>query len=383
MAATPKFTFPYVSLTPIDGKPTNTTLQVLQRQLYTNARSVPSPCGGGNHGHLAMVLSAPDYLLRTGVPFIIPVHPGPPPEATGTSATIAVAIRNYNDALTDVTLYNSLSAALTSQILTAVNALFLSALEDPDFGFGDVTPLTMLNHLRAEYGTMTPEELERNRLALSEPWNFDNPIEDLWGKLANIQRVAALGGVPIPEITIVTLTLAMIEATGLLATTTEKFRLRPTSDWTIALFKSEFLLGTNKECVRRLTAGAAGFTAPIMLPLRPRLTLPLLLLPSLPLPLDLPRLSPLPLAMLVLRAASCITVGRTVSRRTVITLLLRATAKRQDTKTTPLHFECKVATIPLPPAALANSLLRQRRPLRLPRLPTDAAGSLSQRAILS
>lgn len=258
MAATPKFTFPYVSLTPIDGKPTNTTLQVLQRQLYTNARSVPSPRGGGNHGHLAMVLSAPDYLLRTGVPFIVPVHPGPPPEATGTSATIAVAIRNYNDALADVTLYNSLSAALTSQILTAVNASFLSALEDPDFGFGDITPLTMLNHLRAEYGTMTPEELERNRSALSEPWNFDNPIEDLWAKLANIQRVAALGGVPIPEITIVTLTLAMIETTGLLATTTEKFRLRPTSDWTIALFKSEFLLG-NKERVRRLTAGAAGF----------------------------------------------------------------------------------------------------------------------------
>ena len=258
MASTPKFTFPYVSLTPIDGKPTNTTLQVLQRQLYTNARSVPSARGGGNHGHLAMVLSAPDYLLRTGVPFIIPVHPGPPPEAVGTSAAIAVAIRNYNDALADVTLFNSLSAALTSQILTAVNASFLSALEDPDFGFGDVTPLTMLDHLRSEYGTMTPEELERNRSALSEPWNFDSPIEDLWAKLANIQRVAALGGVPIPEITIVTLTLAMIEATGLLATTTEKFRLRPTAEWTIALFKSEFLLG-NKERVRRLTAGAAGF----------------------------------------------------------------------------------------------------------------------------
>jgi hypothetical protein len=50
----------------------------------------------------------------------------------------------------------------------------------------------------------------------------------------------------------------MIEKTGLLSTTTEKFRLRPVTEWTVALFKSEFVLG-NKERIRRLTAGDAGF----------------------------------------------------------------------------------------------------------------------------
>lgn len=258
MTSSLKFNFPYETLTPLDGKPTNTTLQLLQRQLFTNARSVPSDRGGGNHGHLAMVLNPADYLARVGVPFVVPVHPGPPPAAEGTAGVIAVNLRNYNAALADVTLYNSLSAALTAQILTAVNASFLSVLEDPDFGFGDVTPLTMLNHLRAEYGTMSPEELERNRAALSDPWNFDHPIEDLWAKISNIQRVASLGNVPIPDVTIVTLTLAMIEKTGLLATTTEKFRLRPVDEWTIPVFKTEFQLG-NKERIRRLTAGDAGF----------------------------------------------------------------------------------------------------------------------------
>jgi hypothetical protein len=99
---------------------------------------------------------------------------GPPPAAVGSAAAVSVALRAYTEALADVTLYNNLRAALTSQILTAVNASFLSALEDPDFGFGDVTPLAMLSHLRTEYGTMTPEELEHNRAALSEPWNFVN-----------------------------------------------------------------------------------------------------------------------------------------------------------------------------------------------------------------
>ena len=109
--------------------------------------------------------------------------PDLPPEPIGTAAVIGVALHNYAEALADVALYNALSAALTAQILSAVNASFLSALEDPDFGFGDVTPCAMLEHLCTEYGTLTPEELEKNRAALSEPWNFDNPIEDLWAKL--------------------------------------------------------------------------------------------------------------------------------------------------------------------------------------------------------
>ncbi|KAI2511196.1 hypothetical protein MHU86_3161 [Fragilaria crotonensis] len=233
MASSTKFNFPFESLTPISGKPTNTTLQLLQqRQFFTNARSVPSARGGGLHGHLAILLSDADYIARVGVAFEVPIHPGPPPDAVGTAAAIAV--------------------------LTAINASFLSALEDPDFGFGDVTPLALLEHLRTEYGTMTPEELERNRSALSEPWNFDDPIEDLWSKISNIQRVATLGAVPIPDLTVITLTLAMIEKTGLLASTTEKFRLRPSADWTLALFKAEFKLG-NQERVRRLTASDAGF----------------------------------------------------------------------------------------------------------------------------
>lgn len=258
MSSSSNFNFPFATLTPIPGKPTNTTLQLLQRQLFTNARSVPSARGGGLHGHLAILLSDADYIARVGVAFVIPIHPGPTPDAVGTAAAISVALRAYKDALDDVTLYNNLRAALTSQILTAVNSSFLSALEDPDFGFGDVTPFAMLTHLRSEYGTMTPEELERNRAALSEPWNLDDPIEDLWAKIANIQRVATLGGLPIPDLTVITLTLAMLEKTGLLTTTTDKFRLRPTSEWTLALFKSEFKLG-NQERVRRLTASDAGF----------------------------------------------------------------------------------------------------------------------------
>jgi hypothetical protein len=62
MTSFSKFTFPHELLSPIIGKPTNTTLQLLQRQLFTFAQSVPSARGGGLHGHLAMLLPDADYI---------------------------------------------------------------------------------------------------------------------------------------------------------------------------------------------------------------------------------------------------------------------------------------------------------------------------------
>jgi hypothetical protein len=71
-----------------------------------NARSVPPARDGGVHGHLAMLLTAKDYLLRAGVAFIVPVHPGVPPLFVGTAAVIAIALCAYTDAIADVTVYN-------------------------------------------------------------------------------------------------------------------------------------------------------------------------------------------------------------------------------------------------------------------------------------
>ena len=114
MSSSVSFNFPYATLTPIEGKPTNTTSHILQRQLYTNARAIDSPRGGGTHGHMAMLLSDAEYLARAGVPFIVPCHPGAAPDAAAgaTAAQIAESIRLYNQTLADVTLYNRLSAAL-------------------------------------------------------------------------------------------------------------------------------------------------------------------------------------------------------------------------------------------------------------------------------
>jgi uncharacterized phage-associated protein len=200
------------------------------------------------------------YTTRAGGPFVLPAHPGVSPNhAVGASAaTIAETIRRFNQTLATRTLYYRVATELKSQILAAVDNTYLRELENVDFGFADVTPQAMLAHLKTTYGTLTPEALESNRTELSTPWNPDDPLENLWKRIVEIQRVATAGAAPITDVSAITLTLAMFEKSGLLSTTTQAWRVKPVAQWTWATFKTDFTLA-NTERVRQTTAANAGY----------------------------------------------------------------------------------------------------------------------------
>jgi hypothetical protein len=148
------------------------------------------------------------------------------------------------------------SNGLKRQILLAVEPTFFEALAHPRLGFMTMTPLAMIQHLDETYGRLTPGEIEANRLALSTPWNPDRPIEDLWASVNTIRCIADDGKAPITEVTAISLLLDMFETSGLLSSTTEKFRLSEPSTWTLEQFKQEINRG-NAERLCRLTTGVA------------------------------------------------------------------------------------------------------------------------------
>ena len=116
----------------------------------------------------------------------------------------------------------------------------------------------MLTHLRTTYATIEPEEIERNRNALTTTWNPEEPIEDLWNRIKEIQRFATDAQEPITDAAALRLTLGVFEATGVLTTATEKWRDKPPADWTMVNFQDHFTKAT-KERARVLTAQNAGF----------------------------------------------------------------------------------------------------------------------------
>ena len=255
------FAFPHGELTKIVGTPTNATLQVLKSQLCDNAASVPSRRGGGAHGHLGIVMDAVEYMtVSNNIPWINPIHPGDlPVHSCGVTAVLREQInRQYDEDLAAFELYTKVSNALKRQILLAVEPTFLRAIAHHRLGFMQVSPLDMIHHLDEHYGRLTPGEIEANRLALSTPWNPDRPIEDLWASVDAIRRIAEDGKAPITEVSTISLLLDMFETSGLLSTTTEKFRLSEPSQWTLAQFKKEINRG-NAERLRRLTTGPPGY----------------------------------------------------------------------------------------------------------------------------
>ena len=146
---TSSFAFPHPTLTAIVGAPTNTTITKLIQEVFANARAVPSTRGGGGHGHLGMIMTAPKYLTLAGTAFQLPIHPGDTPTIppTQTQYEITEGVRLYKATIAKLTLATSLREEIKKQILAAIERMYFEILEDATFGFADVSVIDLLTHL--------------------------------------------------------------------------------------------------------------------------------------------------------------------------------------------------------------------------------------------
>jgi hypothetical protein len=65
-------------ITKSEGEPDNKQLRDLKSRLKSNAAKIPSNQGGGNHGHLGLILTDASYAtIARGYPFDITANPGP------------------------------------------------------------------------------------------------------------------------------------------------------------------------------------------------------------------------------------------------------------------------------------------------------------------
>jgi hypothetical protein len=107
--------------------------------LYANARAVHLTRGGGANGHLAIIMPAPEYLARTQIEFVPPVHPGVAPvhPVNVTGNQIIEIGRHFERDIVDDQHFLSAREALKQQILLAVALRYLQVLKDAGMGFAD------------------------------------------------------------------------------------------------------------------------------------------------------------------------------------------------------------------------------------------------------
>jgi hypothetical protein len=221
-------TFPHPELTIITGKPTYASVCKLQKELYANSKAIPSMLGGGQNGHLALIMTKAEYLLISAVTYNEPIHPGAQPAHQGnaTSTQMTKANRLYDGRITQVSLHVSAVNALRQQILCAVENMYLMALEHPELWYL-ISPCNMLLHLQDMYGTITPLEIEQNRATFTSAWNPDDDIEGLWLRIRDAQLLAHQANEEILDPAAIRLTVQALEASsGVFDCTLDNWRLK-------------------------------------------------------------------------------------------------------------------------------------------------------------
>ena len=160
---TPVDTFPHPELTaiPSDEKPTFINLKIIHQQLNANAMEIPSSRGGGQHGHLALVLSTAKYdAIPTTQPWVAPMHPGPAPVhgANPTAPQITEVNRAFKASLDEFMLFVATQAALKKQLLKAVPDTFTKTLKDDELGYA-MSPSTTSSPIWTQHTALSPSTI--------------------------------------------------------------------------------------------------------------------------------------------------------------------------------------------------------------------------------
>jgi hypothetical protein len=218
---------PHEALTPLDPNvpPTSITIRRLSKELYANARSITTTLGGGNHGHLGLLLTTTDYLAIQPLDpppteFTMPAIP-PIPRYDGTEANVHLQKANYDVSLEQYNTAHSLEKQLKNQFLKAVPRLFIMELEDQIHGFALVTTWTLLNHMKTIYGEITHNDMTQNTINMTRPWDPDTPIETVFNNMAECRQLATAGGEAVSDNSAMRAILESFKSSGLFDSTYE------------------------------------------------------------------------------------------------------------------------------------------------------------------
>jgi hypothetical protein len=188
-----------------------------------------------------------------GHPGRLPIH-----DVNATASQITARDRAYDAQIREYDEMTKITLELKQQILAAVQPTYLGILSNADFGFADVSPFRLLNHLRDTYCIVEPEELEMSRASLKETWNVEEPMELLWERLSTAMEFATRHQDPISDFNAVNLTFAAIESTGVFTDACDRWRDRDNFTKTIDNLRV-FFTKENKNRLRKLTAAQGGF----------------------------------------------------------------------------------------------------------------------------
>ena len=138
-------------VTKIHRQPTCHNLTNLEKEIIAILANIPTTLGGGNHGHIGVIMSTTDYnTMAQGTNFTNPVNPGIYPAGFALNAaaeTRARAEAEHKELINQFETFKGVRLGRKDLILDAVDNEYLSKIEHDTLGFLNQTPRQMIEHL--------------------------------------------------------------------------------------------------------------------------------------------------------------------------------------------------------------------------------------------
>ncbi len=235
--------FAHPTLTPIQGEPDADALITLKNQLKANAGTVPSNLGGGNHGHLGLVLSPATYALVANTPFDTPIHPGALAIPQGTSAAMSTVLREqHTERMRVFREVTGVEKALKQQIIKAVDQQWLLAITDRNTQSLTGTVAQILDHLFDTYGHVSQAMLDKKEDELKNlDYHPRQPVDLIFNTVEDLADYADMSTTgAYTQTQIIGKAYSKFNKSGLLSQAIIEWNRKPALQKTWIAFKTHF-----------------------------------------------------------------------------------------------------------------------------------------------
>ena len=234
--------FEYPVLSKITGRPTYSSLKIIKDELKANSGKVQCELGGGNNGHLGLVLSDVEYaLVNPNDPYVRPAHPGPNAPVGTTQLQNTNLREQYNEEIRLFREANQVESALIKQLADALPPHYLKKYRN-QYSNKISTPIrTILAELFKTYGAITEEQLSDKEATLkSHIFDIAQPLVELFNSVEELQEIATASESPYTDKQLVALGMKLIRNMNDYEKARGEWMAKPSVDKTWTNFKLHF-----------------------------------------------------------------------------------------------------------------------------------------------
>ena len=227
-------------ITKIDGQPTDEDLNRLIKELTNAAGSVATQNGGGEHGHVGMVIDETEYITFSngGNKFLVPKKPGPYPANIDTDEVIRERqIAEHKAECIEYETYLGIENYLRRMIVKSIDHEWLAEVESETMGFNHLSPKALLTHLRSVGGTLNHMDVTELFTNIQKPWDGIEAPAALFPRGDKLERqLLKVGQSKNPELRLA-FALATFHALGEFEPALRDWEAKPKADQTFANFR--------------------------------------------------------------------------------------------------------------------------------------------------